>query len=142
MRAAALACLMLAACVTGGSARTPDDLVRGCWINRDAGATTMRWLPNPQRPGVLAGHKLIYRQAGPPEATRFSLEPSEEGWSLCELDAQGGAAVSCWQVAQGEGGSLEGGRVFIDAHGDRLRITIIGDGAERILFQGRRDGCD
>jgi len=102
----------------------------------------MRWLPNASRPGALSGARLAYRQVGAPQATRFSLEPSDAGWSLCELDAQGAAATRCWAVAQGEGGSLEGGRAFIDRHGDRLRITIVGDGPERTLFHGRRDGCD
>jgi hypothetical protein len=45
-------------------------------------------------------------------------------------------------VAQGESGSLEGGRAFIDAFSDRLRISVVGDGDERTIFQGRRDGCD
>jgi hypothetical protein len=45
-------------------------------------------------------------------------------------------------VARGEGGSLEGGRAFIDTHGERLRIAVVGDGPERVIFQGRRDGCD
>jgi hypothetical protein len=72
---------------------------------------------------------------------RYSLEPSDAGWSLCELDAAG-AATRCWQVAEGEGGPLEGGRAFIDAHGDRLRISVIGDGPEQLIFSGRRSGCD
>jgi hypothetical protein len=60
---------------------------------------------------------------------------------VCELDAEG-AATKCWIVARGAGGSLEGGRVFIDTHGERLRITVAGDGPERVIFQGNRDGCD
>jgi hypothetical protein len=32
--------------------------------------------------------------------------------------------------------------VFVDTHGEALRITVIGDGPERTIFQGRRDGCD
>jgi hypothetical protein len=89
----------------------------------------------------LAGHKLVYRQTGSPVGTRYTLEPSEQGHSLCELDASGAARI-CWVVARGEGGSLEGGRAFIDSYGDRLRISIVGDGPERIIFHGRRDGCD
>lgn len=138
----ALASLMLvAACASSPTQRPPDEQVRGCWINRDVGATTMRWLPDRTRPNVLAGSKLVYRQAGPPVSTRYTLEPSEQGHSMCELDASG-AATQCWRVARGEGGSLEGGRVFIDAHAERLRITVVGDGPERVIFQGRRDGCD
>lgn len=138
----ALACMMLvAACATAPTDIPADQQLRGCWINRDVGATTMRWLPDRTRPDVLAGSRLVYRQAGAPVSTRYSLEPSDEGHSMCELDADG-AATRCWRVARGEGGSLEGGRVFIDAHSDRLRIAVIGDGPERVIFQGRRDGCD
>jgi hypothetical protein len=137
---AAVACLLLAACATSATTRTPAEQVAGCWINRDAGAVTMRWLPDRDRPGVLAGSRIVYGQTGVASSSRYSLEPSDAGWSLCELDA--GAATRCWQVAQGEGGSLEGGRVFIDAHGDRLRIAVIGDGPEQVIFHGRRDGCD
>jgi hypothetical protein len=113
----------------------------GCWINREAAAMTMRWLPDRERAGVLLGSRVVYGQAGVARSTRYALEPSEAGWSLCELDSAG-AATRCWQVAQGQGGSLEGGRAFIDAHGDRLRITIIGDGPEQTIFYGQRDGCD
>jgi len=90
---------------------------------------------------VLSGSRIDYSQVGGPRSTRYTLEPSDAGHSLCELDSAG-AATRCWQVAEGEGGSLEGGRVFIDSHADRLRITIIGDGADRVIFHGRRDGCD
>lgn len=100
----------------------------------------MRWLPDRERAGALLGDRLHYRTSGPVR-TRYSLEPSADGFALCELD-NANTATRCWQVAQGEGGSLEGGRAFIDAYGDRLRITIVGDGADRTVFQGRRDGCD
>lgn len=141
MKRAAAFLLFVAACATGPSDTPPTEQVRGCWINRDVGATTMRWLPDRTRPDVLAGSRLVYRQTGAPISTRFTLEPSEQGYSLCELGADG-AATKCWRVARGEGGSLEGGRAFIDSHGERLRITVVGDGPERIIFQGRRDGCD
>lgn len=134
------AALLLAACATSGAGRPPPERVAGCWINRDARASTMRWLPDQARPGVLAGSLIVYGQTGVTSSRRFALEPSGGGWSLCELQA--GAATRCWQVAQGEGGSLQGGRAFIDAHGDRLRIAIIGDGPENVIFHGRRDGCD
>jgi len=138
----AIACLMLvAACATAPAETPPDQQLRGCWINRDVGATTMRWLPDRERPNVLAGSKLVYRQAGPPLATHYSLEPSDQGHSLCQLDASR-VATQCWPVARGDSGSLDGGRVFIDAHAERLRIVVIGDGPERLIFQGRRDGCD
>lgn len=141
MRHAAASLLFVAACATAPSDTPPDQQLRGCWINRDVGATTMRWLPDRTRPDVLNGARLQYRQTGSPVATRYTLEPSEQGHSLCELDAEG-AATKCWRVARGEGGTLEGGRVFVDRHGERLRITVVGDGPERIIFQGSRDGCD
>jgi hypothetical protein len=141
MRTAAALAVCLAACATAAPDRAPAEQLRGCWINRDVGATTMRWLPDRERPGVLAGARHVYRQTGAPQLTRYALEPSEEGASFCELDAAG-AATKCWVVARGQGGSLEGGRVFIDTHGERLRITLIGDGPEQTIFQGRRDGCD
>ena len=141
MRRAVASLLFVAACASTASTVSPMEQVRGCWINRDVGATTMRWLPDRNRPDVLAGAKLIYRQVGQPVSTRFTLEPSEQGHSLCELGADG-AATQCWRVARGEGGSLEGGRAFIDSHGERLRIAVVGDGPERMIFQGRRDGCD
>lgn len=140
MRALA-ACLALVACATMDAPRAPPERVAGCWINRDAGVATMRWLPHRERPGVLSGSRIVYGQTGVRSSTRYVLEPSADGWALCELDAAG-AASSCWQVAQGEGGSLEGGRAFIDAHGERLRIAILGAGPERVIFQGQRDGCD
>ena len=90
---------------------------------------------------MVAGSRIDYGQAGGARSTRYTLEPSDAGWSMCELDASG-AATRCWQVAEGEGGSLEGGRAFIDTHGDRLRITVIGDGPDQTIFYGRRDGCD
>lgn len=135
-----LALLMLGACATTPTA-TPLERVAGCWINRtNFDATTMRWLPDRARPGAYIGDRLHYRANGPARK-RYSLEPSAEGYALCEIDSAN-TATQCWQVAQGEGGSLEGGRAFIDAYGDRLRITVVGDGADRTIFQGRRDGCD
>jgi len=141
MRAAVAACLFVSACATMAPVRPPAERLAGCWINRDAVAITMRWLPHRERPGVLAGSRLIYGQTGVTSSTRYTLEPSEEGASLCELDSAGDA-TRCWRVAEGEGGSLEGGRAFIDASGDRLRITVIGDGPDQDIFHGRRDGCD
>jgi hypothetical protein len=141
MKHAAACLLFVAACASAPSTLSPTEQVRGCWINRDVGATTMRWLPDRARPDVLAGAHLVYRQTGAPVSTRYTLEPSDQGHSLCELDASG-AATKCWRVARGEGGSLDGGRAFIDTHGERLRIAVVGDGPERVIFHGRRDGCD
>lgn len=134
------ACLLLAACATAGALKPPPERVAGCWISRDSVVSTMRWLPDPEYPGVLIGSRLQYA-AGGPVRTRYSMEQSAAGWSFCELD-ESGAASRCWQVAEGQGGSLEGGRVFIDAHGERLHIAVIGDGPDQFIFRGRRDGCD
>ena len=140
MMRASLACLMLSACATTAPLSPPERLA-GCWINREIEATSMRWLPDAQRPGVLNGTRNNFARIGQGRTARYTLEPSEQGWSLCELDASG-AASRCWIVAQGEGGVLEGGRAFIDRHGDRLRISVIGDGQAQTIFAGRRDGCD
>lgn len=136
-----LASLLLAACATTPQ-RNPLAQVAGCWINRDIGAVTMRWLPAPAQPGTMRGTRINYGHSGAARRGLYALEPSGQGYALCELDPEGAAAVSCWQVAAGEGGSLEGGRAFIDTHGDRLRIAVLGAGAEQLIFQGRRDGCD
>ena len=82
----------------------------------------MRWLPDRERPGVLAGTRHVYRQTGAPQVTRYHLEPSEEG--VVDVRTRcGRRGDQMLEVARGEGGSLEGGRVFIDTHGERLRIT-------------------
>jgi hypothetical protein len=135
-----LALLFVAACATV-SGETPAARVAGCWIDRDGagGATTMRWLNDAQRPGALQGDKLVYASSGATESERYRLEPGGDAWSLCRIEDAG---ERCWQVAQGDEGSLEGGRAFIDAHREELRITIVGDGADRTVFQGARDGCD
>lgn len=140
MRVAAAACLFVAACAT--TPAPPAERLAGCWISRDgAVTTTMRWLPDAERPGALAGARLAYGADSAVSNTDYSLEPSAAGTSLCELGADG-AAVRCWQVAEGEGGSLESGRAFIDTHRERMRITIIGDGPDQVIFAGSRDGCD
>jgi hypothetical protein len=134
---ALIACLLLAGCVTDAATRTPPERVAGCWINRDAGTVLMRWLPDPNRPGSLAGVRTRVGINGQ-RSERFSLEPDNDGWKLCRQ----GDAPRCWRVAQGDSGSLEGGRAFIDTAGDNLRVAVVGDGPERVIFQGRRDGCD
>jgi hypothetical protein len=135
-----LALLLLAGCATIGG-ETPASRVAGCWIQRDAsgGAATMRWLADAQRPGALAGDKLVYAADGGTQSERYRLEPRRDTWALCQIEEAG---ERCWQVAQGEEGSLEGGRAFIDAHRESLRISIVGDGADRVVFEGARDGCD
>ncbi|MBL8537205.1 MAG: hypothetical protein JNM59_07355 [Hyphomonadaceae bacterium] len=135
------ALLLLASCASVGASATPPERVTGCWINRDAGVVTMRWLPDRARAGMLKGVRATYGQAGAQDVQNYSLQTSEVGWSMCQLD-EGDVATACWQVAEGDGGSLEGGRVFLDVYGERLRIAIVGDGPERVVFHGVRDGCD
>jgi hypothetical protein len=118
---------------------SPSERVTGCWINRDVGATTMRWSTSGD--GAMTGVRLEYGSPVGPRATRYRLRDDGGGWRLCELD-ETNADAQCWQVAEGDGGSLDGGRAFIDVHGDRLRIAVLGDGSERLIFSGRRDGCD
>lgn len=134
------ALVLVAACATTAGAGAPER-VRGCWIARDSagGAVTMRWLPDPAQPGVLRGDKLIYGANGATQNETYRLEPRGEDSALCQVLAEG---ERCWVVASGQGGSLEGGRAFIDGHQERLRISVIGDGPDRIVFEGDRDGCD
>jgi hypothetical protein len=134
---ALIACVLLAACATDASLQTPPARLAGCWVNRDAGAAIMRWLPDATRAGVLQGVKTTVGINGQ-RSDRFTLEPEGEGWKLCRT----GDNATCWGVAQGDGGSLEGGRAFIDTAGDNVRITVAGDGPERLIFQGRRDSCN
>lgn len=135
MRAFVL-CVMLAACVTSPP---PPERVAGCWIARGAvgSATTMRWLPGPD--GALTGDLLRYAQSGVTTRESYRLQPNGEAWTLCQSTASGEA---CWRVAQGQRGSLQGGRAFIDSHRDRLRIAVVTPGAQRVVFDGARDGCD
>lgn len=127
--------LLAAACAT--AAVPPPERVAGCWVSRGEVVSTMRWFVDPAQDGAWRGERLRYPPGGAPENAQYTLSPSALGYSLCEL-----GAAQCWTVAQGEGGSLAGGRAFVDSHGGRLRISIIGDGPERIIFSGRRDGCD
>lgn len=138
MRVLIAACLLLAGCATQGP---PPERLAGCWIARGENATrTMRWLPDPERPGVLRGALLRYSGEGVSESVNYTLEPRGEGWVYCTQAES--AASNCLEVAQGGRGSLEGGRVFIDSHRDGLRISVLGAGPERVLFRGQRDGCD
>lgn len=134
------ALVAVAGCATA-SMSSPAQRVAGCWIAReDAGAaTTMRWLTDAARPGALAGETLVYGPQGATQVERYRLEPRGENWALCQIESAG---ERCWQVAQDEEGSLEGGRAFIDSHREALRISVVGDGSERVIFEGQRDGCD
>jgi hypothetical protein len=127
---------------SGCATTAPPERLAGCWIARGDDATrTMRWLPDAARPGVLNGELIAYGAEGAPlSSARFTLEPRDSHWIFCSYAADG--APRCSSVAQGQRGSLEGGRVFIDADGETLRIAVIGEGPEREIFQGRRDGCD
>lgn len=130
---AVFALLFLASCAT---VQAPPERLSGCWINRaDAGgASAMRWLPDVE--GGLRGE--LSASTGGSEA--YVLRQRADGWALCQI-ADGGQEP-CWKVAQGAGGSLEGGRAFIDGDGERLRIAIVSESEERLIFQGARDGCD
>ena len=136
---AVLVSLLVAACAT--TMTPPPERVAGCWIERGPHTATMRWLPDPARGGALVGALLVYSATTVLRATRYALTADGPSWELCELGSAGDV-TQCWGVAQGEGGSLAGGRAFIDQSGGRLRIAIVGDGSERVIFQGQRDGCD
>jgi hypothetical protein len=136
-----IACLLVAACATTPPTAPPERLA-GCWIGRtDEGVTTtMRWLPDRARSGVIEGQWLEYhRDPAENRYSRYTLEPRGETWIMC---SHWQTSPVCREVAEGEGGSLEGGRVFIDAHGESLRISEIVEGLEEVIFDGRRDGCD
>ena len=133
-----IACVALAGCATV-STLTPPERLTGCWVNRDAGAVTMRWAEDPARPGFLLGSKTTFG-LGANVMERYLLEPVGAEWRLCQRLA-GPATPRCWGVAHGDGGSLEGGRVFIDGGGDNVRVAVMGDGPERVIFQGRRENC-
>ncbi len=137
---ALFALVFVAACATV-YASSPGARVAGCWIDRSEHAvTTMRWFGDEMRPGALRGDWLLYPEdAETPQAALYRLEPRAENWALCQVEAAG---ERCWQVAEASEGSLAGGRAFIDTHNETLRITVIGDGADRVIFNGARDGCD
>lgn len=139
MRLVFAALLLIAGCATSG---TPPQRLTGCWIARsdDHVTRTMRWLPDPTLPGVLNGDLMIRQPNGQTQNSHFTLEPSESGWMFC--DHEGGPTPRCRAVAEGQQGSLEGGRVFIDAYRENLRISVVGEGPERTVFRGQRDGCD
>jgi hypothetical protein len=136
-----VALLLLAACATPPPSPPPERLA-GCWIDRsvDDVVTTMRWLPERARPGVLEGRLLEYaRDPAENRHARYTLEPREVHFVMC---SHWQVEPICWRVAEGEAGSLEGGRVFIDAGEEVLRISVLSDGVEDVIFSGRRDGCD
>jgi len=135
---ALIACVLLAACATG-STLSPAQRLAGCWINRDAGAARMRWGQSPNSEGAYLGSRTAFGIAGSNTTEHYALENADGGWRLCRLDSADGR--HCWGVAQGDGGPLTGGRAFIDAGGDNLRIAVIGEGPERVIFQGHRESC-
>jgi hypothetical protein len=127
---------LLIGCVTT-SAPPPPERVAGCWISGSVDAMTLNWTPDQQTPGSLTGVRRHVRDTTGQETQSYRLTPAEGGWQLCD-EAAGGR---CWRVAEGDEGSLEGGRAFIDQHGDRLRIAVLGDGPEQVIFVGRRQTC-
>jgi len=136
---------ILLAALVAGCATAPDlpppQRLAGCWASYDSGASVMRWAaPDPSHPNSLRGQKTD-RRAGEAGISYFALDPDGAGFIFCELDDEQGATARCFEVAQGRQGSLEGGRAFIDQAGARLRLSIVGDGPERVLFAGRRSPC-
>jgi hypothetical protein len=126
--------LLLAACAT--SALSPAERLSGCWSDRARGVS-MRWTPDATHPEVSNGVLIASERL-----SRFVITPSDEDVVLCELEPDLSASRQCWTVAVGEGGSLEGGRAFVDRHGERLSVEVLGDGPRRELFRGRRVTCD
>ncbi len=98
----------------------------------------MRWTPDPAQPEAMLGVRNDPRIGA---STRYRLGDGGKGQEFCELGSNG-APTLCWAVAEGESGSLEGGRAFIDRHGDRLTIEILGGPAGLTIFQGQRRECD
>lgn len=137
---ALIAALLVTACATAAPEGSPAQRVAGCWIDRTVGgAVTMRWLPDPQRAGALRGSRTTYGASGTNRNEEYRLEQRGEAWTMCQVEAAG---EQCWQVAEGQGGSLEGGRAFLDTYGDRIRISVVDAGGERVIYHGNRDGCD
>lgn len=135
-----LAAFLVVACATT-PIEPPDQKVAGCWIDRGQNRTvTMRWLRSDEG---LRGDLLEYGRTGNVgRRAHYSLAQEGQAWELCErLDM--GMPGRCWQVAEGESGSLEGGRIFIDRHREELRIAVVGgpDDSE-VIFDGDVDGCD
>jgi hypothetical protein len=138
---ALIACVLLAACATSPP-DPPPERVAGCWIARgDPETTTFRWLRD-QGTGRMQGVAMIYGTGAPRQGGRYVVEAQGQAWQLCALDTDGPGSNTCWRVAESGGGSLEGGRAFIDQHSERLRISVITNEGERLIFDGRRDGCD
>lgn len=140
---ALIACLSVVACATTPP-EPPPERVHGCWIARgDEATTTFRWLPNRDAGGRMEGVAMQYGRGAPRQYGRYAIETNAQGeWQFCQFDADGPGGNVCWRVAQSGTGSLEGGRAFIDLHDERLRISVVTAEGERLIFDGRRDGCD
>ena len=129
------ACLLLAACVTGQST-TPSARVAGCWIVRGhTHTTTLRWTPDALAQETFHGVLARTEADGIPEVARYRLEQlvtissDRSGrssttfeWMLCAAELHRHGQEQCRRVVEGRGGSLE---IFIDQHGERLRIAVI-----------------
>lgn len=125
-----LAAFLLSACATA----RPSERVNGCWVSQEEGApATLRFTPDRSRPGIL--HGALIRNG---VRENYDLRQYVTGWSFCSLEA---GADRCWQVAEAQSGSLEGGRAFIDSEANHLRISVIGQEGEQVIFQGQRGDC-
>jgi len=125
-----LAALLLSACATA----MPSDRVNGCWVSQGASTSaTLRFTPDRSRPGIR--HGALIRNG---VRENYDLRQYVTGWSFCKLEA---GADRCWQVAEAASGSLEGGRAFIDSDADHLRISVIGQDGEQVIFEGQRGNC-
>lgn len=137
MRALVLA-FLLAGCLTSTNARLdPGQRVAGCWLGRTPdGVATMRWSADASVAGQLNGERTLSSSNAAP--VRYTLGPRDQGWQFCQI----GEGGQCWAVAQGQSGTLEGGRAFIDRYRLRLRIGIVDpEGRERQVFDGMNQRC-
>ena len=136
MRFAALA-LLLSACATS-QALSPPERVLGCWVERsELVTTTLNWSAGAEA-GRVSG-QLTTRNARETVSLPLRLSGDEQnGWQVCGIPARD----SCFVVAQGASGSLEGGRAFIDRYGERLHLSIVdGNGGDLVRFVGESAAC-
>lgn len=149
-----LAALALTACASAPAAptqaapataaRTPLEIVHGCWIERRERETiTMRWLPDRENAARFNGDILSYGPQGPYSPGRFWIERDGHGWRFCQ------AAESCWPIGEAAARRSRNSADYFDVEGGDARLALsfvnrFGDSVttREFLFQGARDGCD